>query len=73
MKRVFVAAVLATLVFSGVSVWAQAESFIGTVKAVTGNSTVERGSPDGRVRRRLEDACRRGRRDRENPGGQGGR
>jgi hypothetical protein len=48
MKRVFAAAVLAALVFSGVSVWAQAESFIGTVKAVTGNSvTVERGALTG--------------------------
>ena len=48
MKRVFAAAVLAALVFSGASAWAQAESFIGTVKAVTGNSvTVERGALTG--------------------------
>ena len=48
MKRVFATAVLAALVFSGVSVWAQAETFIGTVKSVTGASvTVERGALTG--------------------------
>ena len=47
MKRVFVA-VLAALVLSGVSVWAQTEQFIGTVKSVTGASvTVERGALTG--------------------------
>lgn len=47
MKRMFVA-MLAALVLSGVSVWAQAESFIGTVKSVTGSSvTVERGALTG--------------------------
>jgi len=48
MKRVFAAAVMAALVCSGVSLWAQAETFIGTVKAVTGSSvTVERGALTG--------------------------
>jgi hypothetical protein len=47
MRRVF-AAVFAVLVFSSVSVWAQSESFIGTVKSMTGSSvTVERGALTG--------------------------
>ena len=47
MKRVFVA-VLAALVLSGVSVLAQTEQFIGTVKSMTGASvTVERGALTG--------------------------
>ena len=47
MKRMVVA-MLAVLVLSGVSVWAQAESFVGTVKSVTGSSvTVERGALTG--------------------------
>ena len=49
MKRSVFLAVVAVLVFSGVSAWAQApETFVGTVKAMTGNSvTVERGTITG--------------------------
>ena len=48
MKRVFAAALSAALVFSGVGLLAQAETFIGTVKSVTGSSvTVERGALTG--------------------------
>jgi hypothetical protein len=48
MKRSVLAVVVAVLVFSGVSVFAQSESFVGVVKAVNGSSvTVERGSITG--------------------------
>ena len=49
MKRSVFLAVVAVLVLSGVSAWAQAaETFVGTVKAVSGNSvTVERGTITG--------------------------
>jgi hypothetical protein len=48
MKRSVFAAVIAVLVLSGVSVWAQSESFIGVVKAVSGASvTVEHGTITG--------------------------
>ena len=47
MKRIVFLAV-AVLVLSSVSAWAQAESFMGTVKAVSGASlTVERGTITG--------------------------
>jgi hypothetical protein len=48
MKRSVFWAVAMALVLSGVTVWAQAESFVGTVKSVTGSSvTVERGALTG--------------------------
>jgi hypothetical protein len=49
MKRSVFLAVIAVLALSGVSAWAQApETFVGTVKAVSGNSvTVERGTITG--------------------------
>ena len=48
MKRSVLAAVVAVLVLSGVSVFAQSESFVGVVKAVNGSSvTVEHGSITG--------------------------
>jgi len=49
MKRKVLAVMVAVLALSGVHAWAQAiESFLGTVKAVSGNSvTVERGTITG--------------------------
>ena len=48
MKRSVFWAVTMALVLSGVSVWAQTESFVGNVKSVTGSSvTVERGALTG--------------------------
>ena len=49
MKRKVLAVMVAVLALSGVHAWAQAtESFLGTVKAVSGNSvTVERGTLTG--------------------------
>jgi hypothetical protein len=48
MKRNVFLAVVAVLSLSGVGVWAQSESFVGTVKAVSGSSvTVEHGSITG--------------------------
>jgi hypothetical protein len=48
MKRSVFWAVAIALVLSGANAWAQAESFVGTVKAVTGSSvTVERGALTG--------------------------
>jgi hypothetical protein len=48
MKRSVFASVVAVLVLTGVSVWAQSESFVGVVKAVNGATvTVEHGSITG--------------------------
>jgi len=48
MKRNVFLAVVAVLAFSGVSVLAQSESFVGTVKAVSGATvTVEHGTITG--------------------------
>ena len=49
MKRKVLAVMVAVLALSGVHAWAQAtESFLGSVKAVSGNSvTVERGTLTG--------------------------
>src|SRR5262245_5383833 len=48
MMRRVVVVMAAVLALSGVRAWAQAESFMGTVKAVSGSSvTVERGTITG--------------------------